>query len=121
MTNIVDLSKLIAFADNKLNMTQKLKFAFGRVENIVGKGENAGYQHFLLFPQCFQKASLSGSFMGLRRKELTWLLWIPTWAVQGREYSFISAQSPIAYTSPNSSPNTFSCLSVRIWNKWIDR
>ena len=22
-------------------------------ENIVGKGENAGYQHFLLFPQCF--------------------------------------------------------------------
>ena len=22
-------------------------------ENIVGKEENAGYQHFLLFPQCF--------------------------------------------------------------------
>ena len=22
-------------------------------ENIVGKGENAGDQHFLLFPQCF--------------------------------------------------------------------
>ena len=22
-------------------------------ENIVGKGENADYQHFLLFPQCF--------------------------------------------------------------------
>ena len=22
-------------------------------ENIVGKQENAGYQHFLLFPQCF--------------------------------------------------------------------
>ena len=29
---------------------------FHRVENIVGKGENAGYQHFLLFPQCFEKA-----------------------------------------------------------------
>ena len=28
------------------------------VENIVGKGENAGYQHFLLFPQCFQKAKV---------------------------------------------------------------
>ena len=26
-----------------------------RVENIVGKGENAGYQHFPLFLQCFQK------------------------------------------------------------------
>ena len=25
------------------------------------KVENAGYQHFLLFPQCFQKASFSGS------------------------------------------------------------
>ena len=31
--------------------------AFDREENIVGKGENAGFQHFLLFPQCFQKAS----------------------------------------------------------------
>ena len=30
---------------------------FDRVENIVEKGENDGYQHFLLFPQCFQKAS----------------------------------------------------------------
>ena len=38
-------------------MTQKLKFVLGRIENIVGKGENAGYQHFLLFPQCFQKLS----------------------------------------------------------------
>ena len=28
-----------------------------RVENIVGKGENAGYQHFLLFLQCFENAS----------------------------------------------------------------
>ena len=25
----------------------------GPFENIVGKGENAGNQHFLLFPQCF--------------------------------------------------------------------
>ena len=25
------------------------------VENHVEKGENAGYQHFLLFPQGFQK------------------------------------------------------------------
>ena len=28
-----------------------------RVENIDGKGENAGYHNFLLFPQCFQKPS----------------------------------------------------------------
>ena len=33
-------------------------------EEIAGKGENAGDQHFLLFPQCFlpfQKPSSSGS------------------------------------------------------------
>ena len=41
-------------------MAQKLKILDGRVENIVGKGENAGYQHFLLFPQCFQKSLLLG-------------------------------------------------------------
>ena len=38
-------------------MTLKLKFAVKRIENIAGKGENAGYQHFLLFPQYFQKLS----------------------------------------------------------------
>ena len=43
-----------------MNVNQKIKFDTGRVENIVSKGENAGYQHFLLFPQCFQKASFSG-------------------------------------------------------------
>ena len=29
-----------------------------RVENIVGKGEIARYEQFLLFPQCFQKLSV---------------------------------------------------------------
>ena len=38
-------------------MTVNSKFVSGRVENVVGKGENASYQHFLLFSQCFQKAS----------------------------------------------------------------
>ena len=33
-----------ASADEKINVTQRLKFVLGRVENIVGKGENAGYQ-----------------------------------------------------------------------------
>ena len=36
-----------------------------REENGVGKGENAGYQHFLLFQQCFQKPSLT-EFLELR-------------------------------------------------------
>ena len=41
-------------------MTQEVKLDLGWVENIVGKGENAGHQHFLLFQQCFPKASLFG-------------------------------------------------------------
>ena len=53
----LDCSKFKAFADDKLNLAKKLEFELGRVENIVGKGENAGYQHFLLFPR-FQKASM---------------------------------------------------------------
>ena len=42
-------------------MTEKEKCVLGRIENIVGKGENAGYQQFLLFPQCFQKTCFSRS------------------------------------------------------------
>ena len=38
---------------------------FDRVENIVGKGENSGYQHFLLFPQCFEKASFPDTSKGV--------------------------------------------------------
>ena len=48
-------SRLKGFADNISNMAQMIVLKFERVENIVGKGENAGYWHFLLFPQCFQK------------------------------------------------------------------
>ena len=47
---ILDWSKLKEFAEDKIYVTEKLKYALGRVENITGKGENAGYQHFLLFP-----------------------------------------------------------------------
>ena len=47
-------SILKAFADDKLDVTQNGRYVFHRVENIVEKEENAGYKHFLLFPQCFQ-------------------------------------------------------------------
>ena len=33
---------------------------FGKGRKHCGKGENEGYQHFLLFQQCFQKASILG-------------------------------------------------------------
>ena len=40
---MLEWSKLKACADDKLNLAVKLKFVLGMVENIVGKGENAGY------------------------------------------------------------------------------
>ena len=58
---IVDLPKFKAFADVKINGTQKLKFDLGGVKNIVEKGENADDQHSLLFPHCFQKVTVSRS------------------------------------------------------------
>ena len=58
---ILDRLKLKEFADGTINVTAILKYGLLKVENIEGKGENAGKQHFLLFPQCFQKASFSGS------------------------------------------------------------
>ena len=54
---ILDMTKLKAFADDKLNVATIMISLFDRVENTVGKGENAGYQHFLLFLQCFPKPS----------------------------------------------------------------
>ena len=46
---VLDWSKLKAFADNKINATEKLKFVVERIENIVRKGENAGCQQFFFF------------------------------------------------------------------------
>ena len=43
-----------------MKVTEELNSVLGREENIVGK-EKYGYQHFLLFQQCFPKASFSRS------------------------------------------------------------
>ena len=58
---ILDQSQLKAFAENKIEVIQMAKFVLDMIENIVGKEENAGYQHFLFFPQCFQKSLSPGS------------------------------------------------------------
>ena len=50
---ILDWSKMKDFTDNKIHVTEKLKFVLGRVENIVGKGENAGYHHFIFSHKVF--------------------------------------------------------------------
>ena len=53
---ILRLSIFKAFADDKIFVTQKLKFTLGKIENIEGKGENAGYQRF---PAMFSKVLFS--------------------------------------------------------------
>ena len=52
---ILALSKLKVFKDDKLKVDKMVVSVFDREENIVGKGENAGHQNFLLFPTMFPK------------------------------------------------------------------
>ena len=56
----LDWSKLKAFADDKFKLAQMMNFVFDRVENIVGKGENAGFSALSLFPTMFSKAFFLG-------------------------------------------------------------
>ena len=39
------------------------KLSWDELKNIVGKGKNAGDQHFLLFPQCLQSFLFQGHLM----------------------------------------------------------
>ena len=70
----MNLSKRKAFADDKINVTQTLKYVFGRIENSVEKGENTVYQNFLLSHSVF-KIFL---YQGLPCKEIWSDLPIPT-------------------------------------------
>ena len=56
---ILDESKLKVFADNKIKFSKMVIFVFDRVKNIVEKEKTA----FSPFPQCFQKASDTGSLI----------------------------------------------------------
>ena len=59
---ILDWPKLKAFADDKMNLNEQLKFGFRKVENIVGNGENAGSHNVFkrLLPQGRWKSGLCG-------------------------------------------------------------
>ena len=50
-------SKLREFADDKLHVLKIMISLCNRLENTVGKRENGGFHHFLLFPECFPKPS----------------------------------------------------------------
>ena len=52
---ILDSFKLKEFADDNFKFDEKDRKFSKRVDNIVGKGEIARYEQFLLFPQCFQR------------------------------------------------------------------
>ena len=57
---ILDGGKFKAFADIKIKSNKIMIFILDRIENIVGKGENAGYQHFLLFHNVFKRLISQG-------------------------------------------------------------
>ena len=57
---ILEWSKLKAFANNENNCGLKIEFCFGKIRKIVRKGENAGYQHFLLSHNVFKSPLLQG-------------------------------------------------------------
>ena len=59
---ILNRTKLKAFADDKFNEATVIISLIDRKGNTVGKGGNAGYQHVLLFLQCFPKPSFLRSF-----------------------------------------------------------
>ena len=70
-----DRPKLKAFADDKRNLTKKLKLVLISVENIMGKGVNAGYRHFLLSHNVFKSLLIQGRLkLGLCGKELRCIL-----------------------------------------------
>ena len=50
------------FSDN--NFSVAIIMISDRTGNIVGKGENTGYQHFLLFPLCLQNTTVCQSAGG---------------------------------------------------------
>ena len=69
---ILALSKLKAFADDNFYLAQMVQFLFDREENILRKGENTGFQHFLLSLNVFKKSLSQGcQKSGLCGKGLT--------------------------------------------------
>ena len=55
------MAKFKVQADDHSNYAKMIISVIDTGKNIVGKGENAGYQHCLLFLRCFQKAFSPGS------------------------------------------------------------
>ena len=66
---ILDLSKLKAFADNKLKMIQMAKFVPDTIENIVGKRRKCWLPAFSSFPSMFSKGFF---FRVIKSRDIAW-------------------------------------------------
>ena len=113
-------SKLKAFADDNF----QFEIGHGKCRNFAGKGENAGYQHFLHFPQCFQKTFFTAScnpfpnkpwFLRVCTRSLLKTLWEREKLLVMRNFSFSgSVYYPLRQLLPFlsnlklSSANSFS-------------
>ena len=58
-------SKLKEFANDNFKFDENGRKLSKWVENTVGKGEIAGDEQLLVFPQCFQKACFPGASKGV--------------------------------------------------------
>ena len=65
---ILDWSKLRAFADDKINAAETLKFILGKGRKHCETRRKCWLHDFLIFPQCFQKAFFSSSLK-------VWIVW----------------------------------------------
>ena len=75
---ILDSSKLKEFAEDNFKFDENGRKLSKLVQNIVGKGEIARYEQFLLFPQCFQRAC----FPGVSKVAIVWGWVKPLFAVK---------------------------------------
>ena len=57
---ILNVTRLKAFADDKFSVAKVMISLFDKIQNIVRKGENAGYQHFLLSHNVYNRLLLQG-------------------------------------------------------------
>ena len=81
---------------------------FDRVENVVGKGENTGYQHFL-FRRYFEKASFPGVSKGVIVWELVSTIYYLANKVRNKETNE-QMQSRNTATGQDLNPDWYQFL-----------
>ena len=99
------------------------RIIWSKVESIVGKGEIARYEQFLLFPQCFQKLSnvnvSKWVFMEWRVKIIIHQVWAMLCdkgaSMHSRKVStdvYLGRQSKLTWAQGFRSFNPFLCIQV---------